>query len=161
MIEIVTVPIENSTLLPAQSDPSCGATVLFLGTVREFTESEGRKRQTACLHYEAFIEMAYAALEDLCQKVKSRWPVQRLRVIHRIGPIELGETCVAILTSCPHRKDAFAAASWLMDQIKAEVPLWKKEIWVEGTSQWIHPESSPSTAKAKSSTVYSKPKANG
>ena len=68
-----------------------------------------------------------------------RWPLRRVCIVHRIGALELGEASVAIAVSAPHRQAAFEAGKWLIDTIKEVVPIWKKENWADGTSQWVHP----------------------
>jgi molybdopterin synthase catalytic subunit len=60
-------------------------------------------------------------------------------VVHRVGPVPLGEASVAVAVSSPHREAAFAAGKWLIDTLKQVVPIWKKEYWTDGTSQWVHP----------------------
>jgi molybdopterin synthase catalytic subunit len=142
MIEITRVKIDNAALVPNEANPLTGATVLFLGTAREITGD----RQTKLLEYDAYAEMATKSFEQLAEAARQRWPIHTLRIVHRLGCIELGETCVAIVVSCPHRREAFEAAAWLMDRTKALVPIWKKEHEPSGTSQWIHPSAEPETS---------------
>jgi molybdopterin synthase catalytic subunit len=139
MIEITHNTIDNRSLVSSRANPLTGATVLFLGTAREFTGD----LQTESLVYEAYIEMATLCLEQLADQARQDWPIHELRIVHRLGRIELGETCVAVLVSCPHRHDAFAAACWCMDKIKELVPIWKKENWATGEGGWIHPSAEP------------------
>ncbi|MEM7559640.1 MAG: molybdenum cofactor biosynthesis protein MoaE, partial [Planctomycetota bacterium] len=75
--------------------------------------------------------------EEACR----RWPVQKFAVVHRLGRVEPEEASVAVAVSTPHRSEAFEAAKWLMDSIKHDVPIWKKEHYVQNGSEWIHPSS--------------------
>jgi len=112
-----------------------GAVVLFLGTVREMTNG----RQTVALDYEGYPEMAEAKLTELEAAARSQWPVTQVAIAHRLGKLELGEISVAVAVSCPHRKDAFDAGRFLIDELKVTVPIWKKENWSDGTTEWVHP----------------------
>src|SRR5690606_35801827 len=112
-----------------------GAVCLFLGTVREFTGD----RRTASLDYEAYPDMARGKLAELEAEARRRWPIVEAAIVHRVGHHDLGDISVAIAVSTPHRADAFAACQWLMDTIKQVVPIWKKELWADGTEEWVHP----------------------
>lgn len=134
-IELVQQPIDTHRLVEFVSTPAAGAVVLFLGTVRELTHG----RRTLALDYEAYPEMALAELTRLIDEAVARWPVQKVAVLHRLGHLDLGEASVGIALSCPHRKDAFEAGQYLIDELKIRVPIWKKEHWDDGTTEWIHP----------------------
>ena len=138
-IELTRQPIDYHALTERVRTPVCGAVVLFLGTVREFTNGE----QTVALDYEAYPEMAEAELARLIALAKEKWPVKAAAVSHRFGRLELGEISVAVAVSCPHRRDAFEAGQFLIDQLKISVPIWKKENWVDGRTEWIHPGVEP------------------
>ena len=112
-----------------------GAVVLFLGTVREMTAG----RQTVALDYEAFPEMAEAQMRRLIDEARTRWPVLEAGIVHRLGHLELGDVSVAVAVSTPHRHQAFEAGKFLIDQLKEVVPIWKKENWSDGTTEWVHP----------------------
>jgi molybdopterin synthase catalytic subunit len=114
---------------------SAGAVVLFLGTVREITGNE----QTLFLEYEAFAPLAEKALAEIAEQAKSKWAIEKLEIIHRLGILQPGETSIAVCVSCPHRADAFAACQQIMNKIKEVVPIWKKETSPKGVSNWIHP----------------------
>ncbi len=114
----------------------CGAVVLFLGTVREMTAG----RQTVALDYEAYPEMAQTTMQQLITEARAQWPVHAVAIEHRIGHLSLGEISVAIAVSSPHRKQAFEAGRFLIDRLKEIVPIWKKENWSDGTSEWEHRE---------------------
>ena len=115
---------------------SAGAIVLFLGTVREITGNE----QTLFLEYEAFAPLAEKTLIEIAEEATSKWGIQKIEIIHRLGILHPGETSIAVCVSCPHRADAFAACQQIMNKIKEVVPIWKKETSPKGVSNWIHPK---------------------
>lgn len=136
MIQLVQTPIAPQPLIDFVTSTRAGAVVLFLGTVRELTG----ERQTASLDYECYPAMAEAKLAGLEAEARSRWPIIECALVHRLGHLEPSEASVAVVVSTPHRRDAFAAAEWLMDTIKSIVPIWKKENWADGTHEWVHPK---------------------
>lgn len=136
MISITSNPIDSAAVTDAVRDHRAGAVVLFLGTVREFTG----ETQTASLTYEAFAEMAIASLEEIVAAAQEKWSLVRCAVMHRVGPLELGEIAVAVAVSSAHRGPAFEAGQWIMDTIKQQTPIWKKEFFADGTTEWVHPE---------------------
>jgi molybdopterin synthase catalytic subunit len=135
MILLTHQPIEFSDLTESVRSTASGAVVLFLGTVREMTDG----RRTLALDYDAYAPMAKTKLEALEQEARRRWPIDKLALVHRIGRLELGDVSVAVAVSCPHRNEAFEAARYLIDTLKATVPIWKKENWSDGTTEWVHP----------------------
>ena len=135
MIELVKSPIDTDAVLRHVASPAAGAVVLFLGTTRQFT----RGRETASLDYECFEEMAVAKLAELEAEARRRWSLIECALVHRVGHLEIGEASVAVAVSSAHRQAAFEAGQWLIDTLKQVVPIWKKENWSDGTSQWVHP----------------------
>jgi molybdopterin synthase catalytic subunit len=135
MIQLTRDIIDYHALTESVRSNAAGAVVLFLGTVREMTNG----RQTVALDYEGYPEMAEAKLAELETSARSRWPVTEVAIAHRLGKLELGEISVAVAVSCPHRKDAFDAGRFLIDELKVTVPIWKKENWSDGTTEWVHP----------------------
>lgn len=133
MISLTDSPIDYHALTESVRSPQSGAVVLFLGTVREMTGA----RRTLALDYEAYPEMASAKLAELMAIAKSRWPIDRVGIIHRLGHLELGEISVAVAVSCPHRQQAFEAGQFLIDQLKVSVPIWKQENWDDGSKEWV------------------------
>ena len=117
-----------------RSDGS-GAVVLFLGTVREMTAG----RRTVALDYDAYPAMAQRKLGELESAARSQWPGIGIGIVHRLGHLELGDVSVAVAVSCPHRGQAFEAARFLIDELKRTVPIWKKENFSDGTTEWVHP----------------------
>jgi molybdopterin synthase catalytic subunit len=135
MIELVTEPIDTQAVLAQVASPEAGAVVLFLGTTRQFTAG----RETASLDYECYHDMALAKLAELEAEARSKWPLSHCAVVHRTGHVAIGEASVAVAVSSAHRGIAFEAGQWLIDRLKEVVPIWKKENWADGTSQWVHP----------------------
>lgn len=91
------------------------------------------------MEYECYPEMARKKLLELEAEARRRWPISACAIVHRLGHLELAEASVAVAVSTPHREDAFAAAKWLIDTIKEEVPIWKCENWADGAKEWVHP----------------------
>lgn len=135
LIEITEGPIDYAALTERVRSDRAGAVCLFLGTVRELT---GDKRTTS-LEYEAYPEMARRKLAELDAEARRRWPILEAAIVHRVGHLDLGEISVAVAVSCPHRAEAFEASRWLIDTLKEVVPIWKKELWADGTEEWVHP----------------------
>jgi molybdopterin synthase catalytic subunit len=135
MVSITTEPIDTTAVLNQVSSHRAGAVVLFLGTTREFT----RERRTESLDYECYPAMAQKKMSELEVEAREKWPIVECAIVHRLGRLALGEASVAIAVSSPHRRDAFEAGQWLIDRLKEVVPIWKKENWADGTSEWVHP----------------------
>lgn len=135
MIELTDAPIDAERIRHAVTSPTCGAIVLFLGTTRQFTDA----KETFTLSYSAYAPMAQSQMEKLSAQAQARWPVEKCAIAHRLGEVPIGEASVAVAVSSPHRRDAFEAASWLMDRLKELVPVWKKEHWANGGTDWVHP----------------------
>lgn len=135
MIKLTKAEIDSTELLEAVASQQAGAVVLFLGTTREFTSG----RRTSSLDYESYPDMAEKKIAELESEACRRWPITECAIVHRLGHLELGEASVGIAVSSPHREEAFLAGKWLIDKLKEIVPIWKKENWADGTSDWVHP----------------------
>jgi len=146
MIELTEQTIDTAAVTRSVEDPSAGAVVLFLGTVREVTETEGGQRVTESIEYECYAEMAEKKLTQLEVEARRQWPLIGCTIVHRLGTLPVGETSVAIAVSSAHRRTAFEAGQWLIDRIKEVVPIWKKENQADGTSDWVHPGADDGTA---------------
>lgn len=125
-------PIDGGSLVAAVSRPDSGATVLFLGTVRD--HSAGKQGVTR-LDYEVFAERVEPKIEEIVREASSRWPILSAVVEHRSGTVNLGEASVGVAVACAHRADAFEAARYLIDELKTRAPIWKKEFW-PGGAEW-------------------------
>ena len=136
IVEITPGPIDCDAVLSSVQSVAAGASVLFVGTTRQFT----RGKETLKLDYECYEAMALKKMEQLRDQVQKKWDVQACSIVHRIGTVKLGESSIAVAVSTPHRKDAFDAAEWLVNVLKKEVPIWKREYWKDGSQEWVHPE---------------------
>ncbi|ANA78941.1 molybdopterin converting factor [Paenibacillus glucanolyticus] len=119
-------------------DANHGATLSFIGTTREMT---GEMR-TVTLEYEAYIPMALKEMQQICADILSQWPGTQCAISHRIGTVGIGETSVVIAVSSPHRASCYDASRYAIEQLKRSVPIWKKEIWDDG-SEWKGPQTGP------------------
>ncbi|MGQ0617607.1 MAG: molybdopterin synthase catalytic subunit [Acidimicrobiia bacterium] len=127
--------------------PDCGALVLFSGTARD--HSEGRPGVHR-LEYEAYEEQVELRLRGVADEARSRWPaVGRLALLHRVGVVPVGESSVVVVASAPHRADAFAAARYCIDALKASVPIWKREAWDGGESWALEARSAVGPAQVR------------
>lgn len=134
--DLITVspdPVDPSTVVAAVSAPEAGAVVLFVGTVRD--HSPGRTGVTH-LEYESYDEQVVEKIVEVVTEVRDRWPVRKVAAIHRVGELGIGEISIAVAVSSPHRADAFEAGRYLIDEVKARAPIWKKEHW-PGGAEWV------------------------
>ena len=135
MIRLIHEPIDYHALTEQVRGHGCGAVVTFLGTVREMTAG----KRTVALDYEAYPAMAEKKMAEIEQDTRARWPVGDIMMVHRLGHLELGDISVAVAVSCPHRQQAFEACRHAIDRLKEIVPIWKKENWADGSTEWVHP----------------------
>jgi molybdopterin synthase catalytic subunit len=134
-IEILETPLNVESAVRFVTDPAAGGIDVFLGTTRAEASSQGAT--LIALDYEAYPEMAIAKLKQLAQRARNEWPIVKTAILHRVGRVALGEPSVVIAVSSPHRAEAFAACKFLIDQLKVDVPIWKKEVWEDGTQSWV------------------------
>ncbi len=132
MFRVTDKAINLQELLDFVSDPEAGAVVTFIGTTRN--NNEGRK--VIALDYEAYPEMAEKELARIGSQARAQWPLGRMAIVHRLGPVQITEASVVIAVSSPHRDAAFAACRFAIEEIKKTVPIWKKEVY-EGGEVWI------------------------
>ena len=135
MIQLTQQPIDYFSLTEQVRRADCGAVVAFLGTVRDLTAG----RVTVALDYEAYPAMAEKKLAEIEKETRQRWPVGEIVLVHRLGHLEVGAVSVAVAVSCPHRAQAFEACRYAIDRLKEIVPIWKKENWADGSTEWAHP----------------------
>lgn len=141
MISLTENTIDVTRVLDQVRSPSAGAVLLFLGTTRQFTDG----RETASLDYEAYDAMAERKLQELEADARRRWEICEIAIVHRVGHVPIGEESVAIAVSSAHRQHAFEAGQWLIDTLKETVPIWKRENWTDGQSEWVHPREPANT----------------
>ncbi len=131
-VAVTAESIDPGRLLEEVRLPNSGATVLFLGTARN--HSPGHEGVTH-LDYEVYEEMVEAKIQDVVDEAGTRWPVLAAVVEHRSGVVNVGEVSVAVAVATAHRVDAFAAGQFIIDELKARAPIWKKEHWEDG-EEW-------------------------
>ncbi len=137
-LALTEAPLPVGTVAEWAVRPSCGGLVLFNGTARD--HAAGRP-EVSLLEYEAYEEHVVARLAAIAAEVRERWPaVGRIAMLHRVGPIAVGESAVVVVVSAPHRDDAFVAARFCIDTLKATVPIWKREVWRDGESWGLEPQ---------------------
>lgn len=138
LFEITTDPLSADEIAARVTNPHSGATLVFVGTVREWTKG----RRTVHLEYEAYPEMAVAQMEQIGREIAERWPGARVAIVHRVGRLAIGEASVVIAVATPHRADAFEACRHAIERLKQIVPIWKKEVWEDGEA-WVGSQVGP------------------
>ena len=132
LFRVVEQPIIVDEVIQKVSSRNAGATVAFLGTVREMTNG----KRTLSLEYQAYVPMAERKLEEIGKEMQEKWPQLKVAITHRTGRLDISEVAVVIAVSSPHRKAAYEANEYAIERIKEVVPIWKKENWDDG-SEWI------------------------
>ena len=115
-------------------DKNAGATAIFFGTVRENHEIG----KIIGMTYESYLEMAEDRMKRIEKIISRKWNIRRVRMIHRVGELSVGDVSVAVAVSAPHRSEAFSACRYAIEKIKREVPIWKKERIVGGKEIWVN-----------------------
>ena len=133
MFSIESSPLDLAALRAQVTDPACGAVVSFEGLVRNHNEG----RSVTSLEYDAHPTLALKEGRRVLEETLARFAITRAIAAHRIGHLGIGEVAVAVYVSSPHRGDAFAACRSLIDEIKARVPIWKREHFTDGTAEWL------------------------
>ncbi len=136
MVSITTDPIDMNAAYRYVSTDSAGAITFFFGTVRDSTNERAVER----LEYEAYDRMALIKMQEIADEACQRWDVRKYTIIHRKGNLAIGDIAVLIAVATPHRADAFDACRYIIDTLKQQVPIWKKEIFEDG-QVWVdaHP----------------------
>lgn len=131
-VAIVDTPIDVAGLLDEVSRPEAGAVALFLGTVRNHSP---QRQGVTHLEYEVYRSQVSQKIGEIVCEALRRWSVLAAAVEHRAGRVDIGGVAVAVAVSSAHRAEAFAAARYLIDELKERAPIWKKEHW-EGGAEW-------------------------
>lgn len=133
MVQLTEEPLDPQTAIDAVLTDADGAYVLFVGVVRD----HARGRAVTGLEYQVYEPLARKQLARIADTVRQRWNLA-CAILHRYGPIPVGQTAVVVCVASPHRAEAFDACRWAIDAVKTEVPVWKKEFaadgafWIEG-----------------------------
>jgi molybdopterin synthase catalytic subunit len=131
LAEITHQPISVESVNAKVLHPNHGASISFIGTTREWTHG----KRTVVLDYEAYEPMALKTMDQIIQEVAHRWEGALCAITHRLGRVDIGEASVVIAISAPHRDAAYEASRHAIERLKQIVPIWKKEIWEDG-SEW-------------------------
>lgn len=132
-------PISLDVLVAEVASPACGGNCVFLGTVRNGPDEQG----VTAIEYSAYEAMVEAEFARLIADARERWPEARIAVRHRLGRIPVGEASIAIAAAAPHRAQAFEACRFVIEEVKRRIPVWKKELRVDGTEVWVDPSGRP------------------
>ena|SRR5687768_17343812 len=125
-LRIQKEPIDEAALAAERSvSGGVGAVIYFLGIVREL---EG-ERNVAALDYEAFEKMAVHQFEKIFDEVENRWPIESVRLVHRVGVVAANDASLWVEVAAPHRGEAFQACQFLIDEMKKVVPIWKRPVF--------------------------------
>jgi molybdopterin synthase catalytic subunit len=136
LFHVTSEPLDPAPLVAAVLSADMGAVVTFTGVVR----NNFGGRATAYLEYEAFAPMAIKVLSEIASQAQARWGTGVMAIHHRVGKLAIGEVAVLIVVASAHRAAAFEAAAWAMDRIKEIAPIWKREHWADGASEWVGAE---------------------
>lgn len=132
---IVQRPLDPQALLAEVARAANGATILFLGTVRDVNDG----RAVSGIEYASYESMAGRELAAIAREASTRYGTDDIVVEHRIGRLALGEVSVAIAVAHPHRAHAYDASRFVIEELKGRVPIWKREEYVDGTREWVDP----------------------
>lgn len=132
LLALRDTPLQVQEVLAAVDDPGAGGVVQFTGLVRDSDGGRGVRE----LEYEAHPDAA-ATLERVARAVADDLPVLGLAAVHRTGLLRIGELAVVVAASAPHRGEAFVAARRLIDDLKAQVPIWKRQVFSDGDEEWV------------------------
>lgn len=139
-ISLVQEPIAIDQWCELLADVDTGAQGWFSGVTRRKTKTaSGDWQITQTLHYEAHRTMAEAELQRLAESAHDEFDLRGVVIVHRLGEVPLGQASVLIGCSSAHRKNVFAALPWIMDRLKLDVPIWKRETYQDDSTEWIHP----------------------
>ncbi len=132
LAELRTTPLSVDEVFSAVADRGSGGTAVFVGTVRD----EDHRRAVTLLSYSAHPD-AVDALRTVMEKVAAEHGVRALAAVHRVGDLAVGDIAVAVAAAGPHRDEAFEACRQLIDDLKAQVPIWKHQLFTDGDEEWV------------------------
>jgi molybdopterin synthase catalytic subunit len=133
-LAITFAPLSLDRVYRLADDRANGAVVVMSGTVRDSTDG----KPVIYLEYQAYEPMAIVVFRQIACAIRQKWTdTNRIVIHHRIGKLELGEISVLVAVGCPHRGEAFAACRHAIDTLKHNAPIWKKEYWQDGSSNWV------------------------
>ena len=130
---IQDTPLSQDSFDPIQDFPECGGIGIFIGTVRNHHEGKAVK----ALKYTAYAPVSEKMIRQIEQEIQQKFAVAYVRVIHRIGALNIGEKAIIAIAYAAHRREAFSACEEAVERVKHEVPVWKEEFYLDGTSQYV------------------------
>jgi molybdopterin synthase catalytic subunit len=130
---ITFAPLSLDEAYQLADDPANGAIVVMSGMVRNQTDG----KPVVALEYQAYEPMVLEVFKQIATEIRHTWDVTRVVIHHRTGKLQVGEISVLVAVGCPHRSEAFAACQYAIDTLKHTAPIWKKEIWADGSSSWV------------------------
>lgn len=133
--EVSEEPLQLSAIEDFLYDEKAGGVNVFVGVTRKWTG----KHETVELSYECYKSMAEKEMLHLLEEAQQKWPVIKGCILHRVGTVKSGKPSVIIGVATPHRNEAFQACRFLIDRLKVQVPIWKKERYADGTIEWVNP----------------------
>ncbi|HEV8087200.1 MAG TPA: molybdenum cofactor biosynthesis protein MoaE [Actinomycetota bacterium] len=134
LVRIAPDPPSVDEALAAVADPAAGGTCVFVGTVRDHSAAGDDVTE---LTYEAWDELAAERLEEIAAEIHVRWTVCAVALLHATGTLDVGQVSVVVAVSAPHRAEAFEAARFGIEELKRDVPIWKKEALTTGDADWV------------------------
>lgn len=135
-IQVLDTPLDVAACQAWVTSPEAGGITLFVGTVRNQTQSKAVLK----LDFEAYVPMAISEMKKIAETTQKKWQARKVLIHHRIGTLGIGEIAVIIAVATPHRKASFEACAYAIDTLKETVPIWKKEFFEDG-AVWVaaHP----------------------
>ena len=131
---ITLAPLDIQEIYQLASEPEYGAVVVMSGTVRNQTDG----KPVIYLEYQAYEPMAMVIFRQIADEIKQKWAdANKVVIHHRIGKLKIGDISVLVAVGCPHRAEAFEACRYAIDTLKHNAPIWKKEYWSDGSSNWV------------------------
>ena len=143
-VAIVTEPIDAAAVLAEVQRPGHGASILFVGTVREVNDG----RPVDGMEYTSYSAMAEKEMTAIAREAHEQFSGSFVVIVHRIGELAIGEASVAVATAHAHRDAAYGASRYCIEQLKKRVPIWKREHYTDGTREWIDPTAQVSKVEA-------------
>lgn len=134
MIKVTTEPLDLARIHNAVKRTSDGAVVTFDGIVRDNMDG----RPVRYLEYEAYAAMAEKKMAEIVAEARQKFAVGEVAIVHRLGRLEIGESSIVVSVAAPHRQAAFEACAYIMNRVKEDVPIWKKEFFADGEAHWVN-----------------------
>jgi molybdopterin synthase catalytic subunit len=134
LVRITAEPLSVDEALAFIADPSSGGSCIFVGTVRD-ADADGVV--VTGLTYESWNDVAVDRLHEIAARLRDRWPIRKVALLHRTGDLDVGDASVVVAVSSPHRAEAFEACREGIEQLKHDVPIWKKELLATGEGHWV------------------------